>query len=84
VASRPLVRLVHAVRPLVRRVVAAAAAPLPVRRGQRLGRVEVWQDGKLLGARPLVAARSVARPGLGGRLRWYATRTVHDLGGLLP
>lgn len=84
VATQPLVRLVHADRPLVRKVVAATTATLPLRRGQRLGRVEVFQDGKLLGTRPLVAARSVARPGLGGRLRWYATRTVHDLWGLLP
>ncbi|MBX5474546.1 MAG: D-alanyl-D-alanine carboxypeptidase [Thermoleophilia bacterium] len=84
VAAGTLVRVVHADRPLVRKVIAATAAPLPVRRGERLGRVEVWQDGKLLGAEPLVAARSVARPGLGGRIRWYATRTVHDLWGLLP
>jgi D-alanyl-D-alanine carboxypeptidase (penicillin-binding protein 5/6) len=84
VAKQPLVKLVHADRPLVRRVVAAASAALPVRRGERLGRVEVWQDGKLLGMRPLVAARSASRPGLGGRIRWYATRTVHDLVGLLP
>lgn len=84
VAARPLVKLVHADRPLVRKVVAAATATLPIRRGQRLGRVEVWQDGELLGTRPLVAARSVAKPGLGGRIRWYATRTVHDLRGFLP
>jgi serine-type D-Ala-D-Ala carboxypeptidase (penicillin-binding protein 5/6) len=84
VAARPLVRLVRADRPLVRKVIAAATASLPLRRGQRLGRVEVWQDGKLLGTRPLLAARSVSRPGLGGRIRWYATRTGHDLLGLLP
>jgi serine-type D-Ala-D-Ala carboxypeptidase (penicillin-binding protein 5/6) len=84
VAERPLVKLVHADRPLVRKVVAAATAALPVRRGEPLGRVEVWQDGKLLGTRALVAARSVGRPGVGGRIRWYATRTVHDLWGLLP
>ena len=82
--TKRLVGLVHVDRPIVRKVVAAASATLPVRRGQRLGRVEVWQDGKLLGTRPLVAARSVPRPGLGGRLRWYATRTVHDLLGLFP
>jgi D-alanyl-D-alanine carboxypeptidase (penicillin-binding protein 5/6) len=84
VAPKPLRELVHADRPLVRKVVAAPAVPLPVRRGQRLGRVEVWQDGKLLATSPLVAARSVARPGLGGRLRWLVTRTVHHLGGFLP
>jgi D-alanyl-D-alanine carboxypeptidase (penicillin-binding protein 5/6) len=84
VATKPLVQVVHVGAPLVDKVVAAASATLPVRRGQRLGRVEVWQDGKLLGTSPLVAARSVSRPGLGGRVRWYATRTVHDLWGLLP
>ncbi len=84
VALHPLVKLVHSDRPLVRKVVAASTVSLPVRRGQRLGRVEVWQDGALLGTRPLVAARAVARPGAGGRLRWYATRTVHDLSRLLP
>jgi hypothetical protein len=55
---------------------------LPVERGQRLGTIEIRVDGELLWARPLVAARSVARPGVGGRLRWYATRTVHNLIGI--
>ncbi|HVS86232.1 MAG TPA: D-alanyl-D-alanine carboxypeptidase family protein [Gaiellaceae bacterium] len=84
VAEQPLVRVVHVGAPVERRVVAAASAGLPVTRGQRLGRVEIWQNGKLLGMRPLVAARSVSRPGIVGRIRWYATRTVHDLWGLLP
>ena len=34
---------------------------------------------RLLGSSPLVASRSVARPGLAGRLGWYATRTVHHV-----
>jgi D-alanyl-D-alanine carboxypeptidase (penicillin-binding protein 5/6) len=82
VASKPLVRVVRAGRPLVERVVAPTAVSLPVARGQRLGRVEVWDGPTLLGTRPLLAARSVSRPGLGGRLRWYATRTGHHLLGL--
>jgi D-alanyl-D-alanine carboxypeptidase (penicillin-binding protein 5/6) len=84
VASKPLVRVVRTGRPVVQRVIASSAAGLPVRQGQRLGRIEIWAGGKLLGTRPLLAARSVARPGLAGRLRWYATRTVHDLWGILP
>ncbi len=84
VVTKPLAALVHVDRPVVRKVVAAASVALPVLRGQRLGHVEVWQDGKLLGTRPLVAARAVAKPGLAGRIRWYATRTVHDLAGLFP
>ena len=79
VASRPLVRVVRVGRALVERVIAPTAVALPVRRGQRLGRVEIWAGRKLLGARPLRAARSVSRPGFGGRLRWYATRTERHL-----
>jgi serine-type D-Ala-D-Ala carboxypeptidase (penicillin-binding protein 5/6) len=82
VASKPLLRVVRVGRPLVERVVAPTAVSLPVRRGQRLGRIEVWDGRKLLGARPLLAARSVSRPGFGGRVRWYATRTGHRLLGL--
>jgi D-alanyl-D-alanine carboxypeptidase (penicillin-binding protein 5/6) len=84
VATHPLVKLVHTDLPVVRKVVAAATVSLPVRRGQQLGRVEAWQKGKLLGRRPLVAARSVPKPGVDARIRWYATRTVHDLMGFLP
>jgi D-alanyl-D-alanine carboxypeptidase (penicillin-binding protein 5/6) len=82
VVAKPLVRVVRAGRPLVERVIAPSAVSLPVVRGQRLGRVEVWDGGTLIGTRPLVAARSVPRPGLAGRLRWYATRTGHHLLGL--
>jgi len=82
VVPKPLVRVVRTGRPLVQRVIAPSAVSLPVVRGQRLGRVEVWAGPTLLGTRPLLAARSVSRPGLGGRLRWYATRTGHDLLGL--
>jgi serine-type D-Ala-D-Ala carboxypeptidase (penicillin-binding protein 5/6) len=84
VATRPLVRVVPAGRPVVVRVVAPSAVTLPVQRGQQLGRIDVWAGGNLLGSRPLLAARSVSRPGMGGRLRWYATRTVKDLWGLIP
>jgi D-alanyl-D-alanine carboxypeptidase (penicillin-binding protein 5/6) len=84
VARKPLVRAVRVGRPITEKIVAPAVVSLPVERGERLGRIEVWSRGKLLGARPLLAARSVSRPGLGGRLRWYSTRTVHNLLGLLP
>ncbi len=79
VAAGPLVRVIHVGRPLVERVIAPGAVSLPVTRGEQLGRIEIWAGRKLLGARPLLAARSVPRPGVGGRLRWYATRTLHHL-----
>ena len=56
---------------------------LPVQRGQVLGRVQVWARRPAASARePLVAARSVAAPGLAGRIGWYAARTVHHVVGL--
>jgi serine-type D-Ala-D-Ala carboxypeptidase (penicillin-binding protein 5/6) len=67
---------------LTRRVVAVRAADLPVRQGEPLGRVEIWLGKRLVGRRTLVASRSVEKPGLGGRVEWYATRTVKDIGGL--
>ena len=84
VALEPLVRLMPAGQAIVERVIAPSATVLPVRRGQTLGRIEIWAGGRLLGSRPLVTSRSVARPNVGGRLRWYATRTVKDLWGFIP
>ena len=78
VAERPLRRSVHVGRPLVERVVAPAVVSLPVRKGQRLGSVRVFLRGRLLGERPLVAADSRTAPGLGGKIRWYVTRTLHN------
>ena len=81
VASGSLMPSVRVNVPFVRRVVAADAADLPVTRGQTLGRVQVFQQGRLLGSVPLVASRSVERPGLAGRAGWYAARTLDHLGG---
>jgi D-alanyl-D-alanine carboxypeptidase (penicillin-binding protein 5/6) len=79
VAARS-VRLVARVdRPLVRRVVYRDTASLPVARGQSLGQVRIYQEGRLLGVVPLVAARSVTRPGVAGRAGWYAGRTLHHV-----
>jgi D-alanyl-D-alanine carboxypeptidase (penicillin-binding protein 5/6) len=82
VAASRLRSVVPTGRALTQRVVAVRDAKLPVHEGEPLGRVEIWLGKKLVGRRPLVASRSVAKPGLAGRVRWYATRTVKDLGGL--
>ena len=79
VARKPLVRVVRVGRPVVERIVAPTAVEPPVARGTQLGRIEIWAGGELLGTRPLLAGRTVERPGLGGRLRWYSTRTVDNL-----
>ena len=76
VASKPLRRVAprrHAAR-RARDRAAARLAPGPqgaaARRGARLS------QGKLLGERPLVAAQLDRAPGVGGRVGWYAGRTV--------
>ena len=68
-------------RPLVERVVAPATLQLPVTRGQRVGEVRVYSGKRLVARRALVAQRSVARPGFGGRVGFYVSRTFHHIGG---
>jgi D-alanyl-D-alanine carboxypeptidase len=79
VAARSVVRLQRVGVPLVERVVAPADVTLPVRRGERLGDVRIYERGRLVAHAPLIATRSVAKPGKLGRSRWYATRTLHHL-----
>jgi len=79
VAARSLVRLQRVGVPLVERVVAPTDVRLPVRKGQVLGHVAVYERGRLVARTPLVAARSERRPGLLGRTQWYATRTLHHV-----
>jgi hypothetical protein len=52
-----------------------------VRKGQRLGEVRVYAGRTLLGSRPLVADRTISRPGALGRVRWYAGRTAKHVWG---
>ena len=91
--GRPAVRLVaaHSVardqlddRALVEQIVAPTAVALPVGRGQRLGEVRVYERGRLVAASPLVAAEAIPKPGAWGRVRWYATRTLHRLTSFVP
>jgi D-alanyl-D-alanine carboxypeptidase (penicillin-binding protein 5/6) len=49
VAREPLVRVVRVGRPVVERIVAPTAVSLPVARGQRLGRIEIWSGHTRLG-----------------------------------
>jgi hypothetical protein len=50
-----------------------------VRRGQRLGDVRVYDGERLVATSPLVAARSVGRPGGFARARWSATRALEGI-----
>jgi D-alanyl-D-alanine carboxypeptidase (penicillin-binding protein 5/6) len=83
VAMRPAERPVRLSRALTEQVVAPSAVSLPVRKGQRLGEVHVYDRGRLVASSPLVASRSVELPGTAGKVGWYAKRTLHHLGGLI-
>ena len=67
-------------RPLVERIVAPASLSLPVTRGQRVGEVRVYSGKRLVARRALIAQRAVSRPGLGGRVGFYVSRTFHHIG----
>jgi D-alanyl-D-alanine carboxypeptidase (penicillin-binding protein 5/6) len=82
VAAKPLNAVTRLGRSLTEKVVAARAVALPVSRGAVLGRVEVWEGGKLRGSSDLVASRTINKPGVGSRLGWYAGRALHHLGDL--
>jgi D-alanyl-D-alanine carboxypeptidase (penicillin-binding protein 5/6) len=84
VAASPGLRVVKNDATLVERVVAPVEVALPVRKGQRLGEVQVLSGGEVVARSPLVAAEGVHRPGVLGRIGFYSRRTVHHLGGLLP
>lgn len=77
VAPRTLLRVVRLDRPLLEQVVAPEVVALPIREGQQLGEVRIFERGKLLAWSPLVATRAVSRPGFFGRVDWYAGRAVH-------
>jgi len=82
VAMKPVLRPVRLARSLTERVVAPTAVTLPVREGQRLGEVHVYDGGKLVASSPLVASRSVESPGTAAKVGWYTKRTLHHLGAL--
>jgi serine-type D-Ala-D-Ala carboxypeptidase (penicillin-binding protein 5/6) len=79
VAKRTLPTTVLARTSLLEKTVAPTSAELPVRRGQRLGRVEVWDGDELVARVPLVAAEAVEEPGLLAKAGWLAKRTAANL-----
>src|SRR5262245_13603440 len=82
VAPRTVKRTVLGTKPLVERVVAPSSVELPVRKGQRLGRVQVWDGDELVAESSLVAAEEVTEPGFLGKTKWFAERTAANLWGI--
>lgn len=83
VAPRSLVRTLRTGKPLVERVVAPRSLALPVAKGDRLGRVEVYDGDRLVAASNLVAAEAVADASFLAKARWYLTRTAENLWGIV-
>jgi D-alanyl-D-alanine carboxypeptidase (penicillin-binding protein 5/6) len=81
VAPRSQRRAVLAGRQLVERVVAPVGVELPVSEGQKLGEVRVYDRQRLIASSPLVASRSISKPGVLGRTGWYVGRTAHNMWG---
>jgi D-alanyl-D-alanine carboxypeptidase (penicillin-binding protein 5/6) len=84
VAPRSLRRAVLVGRPLVERVVAPVGVELPVSKGQKLGEIRVYERQRLIARSPLVASRSISKPGTIGRAGWYVGRTAHNMWGWIP
>jgi D-alanyl-D-alanine carboxypeptidase (penicillin-binding protein 5/6) len=82
VAPRTLARTVLGTKSLGERVIAPRSVELPVREGQRLGKVEVWDGDVLVARSPLVAAEEITEPGLLGKAGWYVERTAANLWGV--
>ena len=79
VAARDQMRVVRLGKGLVEKVVAPRSVSLPVAKGQRLGTVRVYREGRLIASSPLVASRAVAAPGFLGRVGWYADEAVDNV-----
>ena len=79
VASRTLLRTVREGVPLLERTALPTMVALPVREGQRLGRVEVWEGDRLVASSNLLAASAVSEPGALGKVTWFAERTAENL-----
>jgi serine-type D-Ala-D-Ala carboxypeptidase (penicillin-binding protein 5/6) len=76
VVPRRILRVVRLDTPLLERVTAPYVVSLPVRKGENLGQVRVFDRGKLIARAPLLASRTIEEPGKIARAEWYAGRTV--------
>jgi D-alanyl-D-alanine carboxypeptidase len=79
VAERSIRRAVLVQRSLTETVVAPRGVQLPVRKGQRLGEVRVYERRRLVARSPLVAVRSIDEPSMLDRAAWHAGEAAHEM-----
>jgi serine-type D-Ala-D-Ala carboxypeptidase (penicillin-binding protein 5/6) len=79
VAARGAVTTIRERTPLVERVVVPTSVTLPVRERQAIGSIQVYAGDRLVASTKLVARKAAAKPGIVGRVVWYAKRTMHHL-----
>jgi D-alanyl-D-alanine carboxypeptidase (penicillin-binding protein 5/6) len=82
VPQRGVVHTVRLHKPLLERIVAPTSLALPVRKGQRLGRVEIYEGNRLVASSNLVAAEGVEDAGLFAKANWYVSETASNLWGM--
>jgi hypothetical protein len=83
VAAAPVCASLRLGATVTTRVVAPAHVSLPVTRGQSLGTVQAFADGRSIATVRLVAAASYGRVGLLGKVGYGLRRAVHWLASLL-
>ena len=83
VAQRAISRSIRVGRPLVERVIAPGALTLPVAKGARLGRVEVYEGTQLVAASSLVAAEGIPDASVWAKGKWYVTETARNFWGIV-
>ena len=81
VAAREVVHVARLGRAMTERVVTPDVVVAPRPQGTAARKVSVYDRGKLVARVPLVADRSIERPGTLGRIGWYAGRTLDHIWG---
>ncbi|MEZ5098847.1 MAG: D-alanyl-D-alanine carboxypeptidase family protein [Thermoleophilia bacterium] len=83
VAREPILKVVRWGTRLREQVVAPAMVRLPIQAGDELGTVKVFEGDEVIAEQPLIATESIAAPGVGSRMGWYADRALDHAGDLL-
>ncbi|MEO8290156.1 MAG: D-alanyl-D-alanine carboxypeptidase family protein [Gaiellaceae bacterium] len=78
VAAKGTEKVIRLGHPLVQRVFSPSTLDLPVRRGQRVGEIRVYDGDEMVARRALVATVAVDDPSVQRRARWYAGRALDE------